>query len=49
MKDKIKEILLCVLYIGVPVGLAIAFISQIVYWWDTPVSECPFWVIWLLK
>lgn len=49
MKDKIKVILLCILYIGVPIGLAIAIISAKLYYWNTPISECPMWVIWLLK
>lgn len=49
MKDKIKEIIYCVLIYGLPLAFAIAIISAKLYWWDTPISECPMWVIWLLK
>lgn len=49
MKDKIKNILLCILYLGVPIGLAIACLAVKIYWLDTPISECPMWVLWLLR
>lgn len=49
MKDKIKDTLLCILLYGIPIGLIIASIIAKIYWWNIPISECPMWVLWLLK
>lgn len=48
MKDKLETIFWVIVLIAI-LSLSIAVISIKVEYWNTPISDCPLWVVWLLK
>lgn len=44
-----KDIIMYILYLGIPVLLAILILIAKIQYWNTPLAECPLWVVWLLK
>ena len=48
MKDKLNTIFWLLVLIGI-ILLSIVVISIKVEYWNVPVSQCPLWVVWLLK
>lgn len=48
MRDKLNTIFWAIVLLGI-IAISIAIISAKIHYWNTPISECPMWVVWLLK
>ena len=48
MRDKLNTIFWVIVLLGI-LSLSIAIVFLKAEYWNTPISECPMWVVWLLK